>query len=300
MLVLASFPTISAAGKKLALHPIMCTHQVSSICSVLSFLLFFSIRLAMGLAERKDCSSSCGLQNISYPFRLKDDPAGCGLSSQYQLICEGNKTILDIQSDKFYYAGNGLAFHFLKETRYYVTEISYDQQEINVVDSGLASGRCGLPTRSSPFEWDDSENSYDDFWLSFPYQLQWYTWSIFMNCTRQIKNDTYQFIPCLSHNNNTFAYVVVGEDANSLQFLEPSCRFLAAIPTAGSPEMDSTTDVFKLLQKGFVLSWDDDLQRFSFQPCLDELRRLFRRIETADVSVPSKILAAYDLNFYFV
>ncbi|XP_073104289.1 uncharacterized protein [Elaeis guineensis] len=210
----------------------------------------------MGLAERKGCSSSCGRQNISYPFRLNDDPARCGHSSWYQLICEGNKTILDIQSANFYYADDGLAFHFLKKTRYYVTEISYDQQTINVVDFGLASGRCGLPTRSSPFELDDSENSDDDFWLSFPYWLAYPSnWATFMNCTRQIKNDTYQFIPYLSHNNNTFAYVVVGEDANSLQFLEPSCRFLAAIPTAGSPEMDSTTDVFKLLQKGFVLSW---------------------------------------------
>ncbi|XP_073103642.1 uncharacterized protein [Elaeis guineensis] len=282
----------------------MGTHQVSSICSVLSFLLFFSIRLAMGLAKRKGCSSSCGLQNISYPFRLKDDPAGCGLSSGYQLICEANKTILDIQSDKFYYVWNDLAFHFLKETRYYVTEISYDQQEIHVVDSGLASGRCGLPTRSSLFELDDFENSDDDFWLSFPYWLAYSSnWSTFMSCTRQIKSDTFQFIPCLSHNNNTFAYAVVREDANSLQFLEPSCRFLAAIPTAGSPEMDSRTDVFKLLQKGFVLSWFS--RRTPFQQCLDELRwdfrylrRQFRDLKAKEI--PAGMFAAYETSISFL
>ncbi|XP_073104041.1 rust resistance kinase Lr10-like [Elaeis guineensis] len=278
MLVLASFPTISAAGKKLALHPIMGTHQVSSICSVLSFLLFFSIRLPVGLTKQKGCSSSCGLQRIRYPFRLKDDPAGCGLPS-CQLSCEGNNTIWNTQSN-----------------RYYVTAISYEDHTINLVEFGLASGRCGLP--SPPF------SPYDDIYQAGWPRLNFYPssniWATFMSCTRQIKNDTYQFIPCLSHNNNTFAYVVVGEHANSLQFLEPSCRFLAAIPTAGSPEMDSTTDVFKLLQKGFVFKWFP--MRTPFQQCLDELWWDFSDLEIIEGSLPSpsQIFAAYEISIFLL
>ncbi|KAK1299420.1 putative receptor-like protein kinase [Acorus calamus] len=46
--------------------------------------------------------SSCGdLHNISDPFRLKDDPVGCG-NPHFELSCVANQTILLIQNMKFY------------------------------------------------------------------------------------------------------------------------------------------------------------------------------------------------------
>lgn len=231
----------------------MGIHQVSSVCSVHSSLLFFSIRLVIALAEQKGSSSSCGLQNISSPFYLKGDPAGYGLSS-CQLICEDNKTILDIQSN-----------------RYHVTEISYERRTMNVVDFGLASGNCSLPTRPSPFVLYNF--GLADYSL-YPYSIDYDSniWATFMNCTMHINHDAYRLIPCLNQH-NTFVYAVVGEHARDLQYLKPSCRFLTTIPAASSPEIDSRTDVFQLLQKGFVLSWSETGKDYSpFQYCLQDFR----------------------------
>ncbi|KAL6321159.1 hypothetical protein AAG906_012931 [Vitis piasezkii] len=43
--------------------------------------------------------SSCGdIQNISYPFRLKGDPPGCG-DRDYELVCENNRTMVNLEQD---------------------------------------------------------------------------------------------------------------------------------------------------------------------------------------------------------
>ena len=78
------------------------------------------------------CHSSCGDElDISYPFRLKSDPKGCGLG-WFELACKNNRTILQIHS--------GI---------YYVEEINYDSSWIRVVDSGLQKDGCSfLPLHS--------------------------------------------------------------------------------------------------------------------------------------------------------
>ncbi|XP_030947424.1 uncharacterized protein LOC115971569, partial [Quercus lobata] len=65
--------------------------------------------------------SSCGnIHNISFPFRLKNDPEKCGESS-YELSCdENNHTVLS-----------------LFERKYYVQEINYNNYTIRIVDSGI-------------------------------------------------------------------------------------------------------------------------------------------------------------------
>ncbi|KAG2701835.1 hypothetical protein I3760_06G062200 [Carya illinoinensis] len=64
--------------------------------------------------------SSCGdIRNISYPFRLKDDPPNCG-DFRYNLSCENNRTVL----------------HFFPGSEFYVKEIDYDNFTIRVVDGG--------------------------------------------------------------------------------------------------------------------------------------------------------------------
>ncbi|XP_039173657.1 rust resistance kinase Lr10 [Eucalyptus grandis] len=71
------------------------------------------------------CTSSCGdIHNISYPFRLKSDPKGCGLS-KYELACEGNRTVA--------YFGVG---------RYYVLFIDYSIGQIRLVDDGIYKDNC--------------------------------------------------------------------------------------------------------------------------------------------------------------
>jgi len=64
--------------------------------------------------------SSCGnIHNISYPFRLKDDPAICG-DQRYTLSCENDQTVL-----------------YLYDGRYYVREINYTGYTIRIVDPGI-------------------------------------------------------------------------------------------------------------------------------------------------------------------
>ena len=64
--------------------------------------------------------SSCGnIHNISFPFRLKNDPEKRE-DSKYELSCEKNHTVLS-----------------LFERRYYVKEINYNNYTIRIVDSGI-------------------------------------------------------------------------------------------------------------------------------------------------------------------
>ncbi|RVW22883.1 Rust resistance kinase Lr10 [Vitis vinifera] len=77
------------------------------------------------------CSpSSCGdMRNISYPFRLQDDPPSCGYP-EYELICENDRTMINLYGGK-----------------YLVTQINYHNYTIRVVDPGRKKDNCWI---SSP------------------------------------------------------------------------------------------------------------------------------------------------------
>ncbi|GAY64610.1 hypothetical protein CUMW_234820 [Citrus unshiu] len=104
----------------------------SEEASIFSTFLFSLLKLVYSTSEIEArklevqmCSSSCGdVKNISYPFRLQGDPAGCG-HPELELSCESNKTILELNSGK-----------------YYVKRISYDECTISVADVNLANGSC--------------------------------------------------------------------------------------------------------------------------------------------------------------
>ncbi|KAL0903386.1 hypothetical protein M5K25_027762 [Dendrobium thyrsiflorum] len=102
------------------------------------------------------CSSSCGsLLNIRYPFHLRGDPAECG-SSDFELNCEGNNTILDIHQRK-----------------YYVKDISYRDYKIMLVDVGLSHDNCGLSGGSIyPVGENDELSKFDLLKLGF--RLNWH------------------------------------------------------------------------------------------------------------------------------
>ncbi|KAK9222109.1 hypothetical protein WN944_010541 [Citrus x changshan-huyou] len=97
----------------------------SEEASIFSTFLFCLLKLVYSTSEIEArklevqmCSSSCGdVKNISYPFRLQGDPAGCG-HPELELSCESNKTILELNSGK-----------------YYVKRISYDECTISVADA---------------------------------------------------------------------------------------------------------------------------------------------------------------------
>ncbi|KAK9222110.1 hypothetical protein WN944_010542 [Citrus x changshan-huyou] len=112
----------------------MSSEEASIFSTFLLFLLMFVFSTSEIEARKVEvqlCSSSYGdVKNISYPFRLKGDPAGCG-HPELQLPCESNKIILEFNSGK-----------------YYVKRISYDKCTISVAEVNLANGSCSLPYKS--------------------------------------------------------------------------------------------------------------------------------------------------------
>ncbi|KAG6479427.1 rust resistance kinase Lr10-like [Zingiber officinale] len=170
---------------------------------------------------------SCGLfHNISYPFRRTTEPRQCG-NRRFELTCEGNKSTMSIGS-----------------THYLITQLSYENYTIRLVDPKFASGSCGLPSQSlSPSNFSDPDS----------YSNEYSMWASFMNCTRRIEDQSWYrlaVVPCLS-NNNTFVYVVFASDGYSLSYLYPSCHFVSMIPAAEAPSFP--WDPFRILQNGFDL-----------------------------------------------
>ncbi|RVW72301.1 hypothetical protein CK203_057542 [Vitis vinifera] len=80
------------------------------------------------------CSpSSCGdMRNISYPFRLQDDPRSCGYP-EYELICENNRTMINLHGGT-----------------YLVTQINYQNYTIRVVDPRERRTTVGSPVLLIP------------------------------------------------------------------------------------------------------------------------------------------------------
>ncbi|KDO37295.1 hypothetical protein CISIN_1g041073mg, partial [Citrus sinensis] len=210
----------------------------ASIFSTFLFCLLMFVFSPREIEARKlavkMCSSSCGdVKNISYPFRLKGDPARCG-HPELELSCESNKTIFEFNSGK-----------------YYVKRISYDKCTISVVDVNLAYGSCSFPSTS--FSPPGLSFSY-----SFDYNLNSY--ANYVNCSSDIVDQVSAKVPCLS-NNQLNVYVYVGYDliATSISHLPDSCAFISKVPVVLNRSVDklSYEDLRKSLESGFDLTWLD-------------------------------------------
>ncbi|XP_010646768.1 LEAF RUST 10 DISEASE-RESISTANCE LOCUS RECEPTOR-LIKE PROTEIN KINASE-like 2.1 isoform X3 [Vitis vinifera] len=200
------------------------------------------------------CSpSSCGdMRNISYPFRLQDDPPSCGYP-EYELICENNRTMINLHGGK-----------------YLVTQINYQNYTIRVVDPGQKKDNCLI---SSPLH---SIGAYYTEYQS-PYYLP-YKWSaaysspsesifytiVLMNCEQSIRDDNYiHIIPCnttgSSSSSPTYAYAVVGEYV-SVGDIPYSCTIGTSIiiqPLKSLPEPSnlSMSDLQDYMLLGLQLSF---------------------------------------------
>ncbi|RHN77751.1 putative wall-associated receptor kinase, galacturonan-binding domain-containing protein [Medicago truncatula] len=99
---------------------------------ILLFLFLFMFLLQQGsssslsIEQEHSCPpSSCGkISNITYPFRLKNDPIHCGNRS-YELSCENNVTTINLYSAK-----------------YNVKSINYNNFTIRLVDPGIQQDNC--------------------------------------------------------------------------------------------------------------------------------------------------------------
>ncbi|KAJ6814165.1 rust resistance kinase Lr10-like isoform X1 [Iris pallida] len=243
------------------------------ISRLLCFLFVVSAATARLPRDEYCSSSSCGeIQSIRYPFRLKDDPDGCG-DPNHELICRGNKTILEVFSGTYHVTDisyRGARFFSVVDdnsasdkcitiarlaspraatvgssNNYKMPYACAMATRVNVVDVNLASGKCVVPSRSvSP------SSLVSDY-----YKTPELCWFAFLNCSEKITdNYDYTLVPCLNGNmSNGFVYVKSnGCSAVRVESLAPSCTFLSMVPRAATAE-GSDAHIFQQLQKGFML-----------------------------------------------
>ncbi|CAK7326656.1 unnamed protein product [Dovyalis caffra] len=201
----------------------------TSSTTLFSLLIFLLSTVAGARFIPHVCSpSSCGdIEIIDYPFRLKTDPAGCG-EPVFELSCENNKTILEFHSGK-----------------YYVKQISYDDNRLRVVDFNLANGSCSLPYKSVSVAEIIGDNHY---------RLVSATYTSFIKCSSNLSDQAaYRLVPCLS-GNKTSVYVIY--DNYIISDLQGSCSFISRVPTVYQAVLFPSYDsILQLMQSGFDLEW---------------------------------------------
>ncbi|TQD92480.1 hypothetical protein C1H46_022041 [Malus baccata] len=205
----------------------------SSLLCYLLILLFF-----VQIQAQTNCWSSCGeIKNISYPFRLKGDPSGCG-DSDYELSCVDNKPILEIFPGK-----------------YYVRNISYYDHTLRLVDVNFANGTCGLP--SGPVE---TTNGFVRDARFMGYGGNPGSRFRFVKCSTNISSmpeaANHTVVPCLTRN-GTYVYAVYDGDYS---YYEPqkSCSVISLAPVdlrKDVTKFSSYEAVMELLKAGFEIEW---------------------------------------------
>ncbi|XP_031107925.1 rust resistance kinase Lr10-like [Ipomoea triloba] len=190
-----------------------------------------------GHQENRNCSASCGnIQDIHYPFRLTGDPnsSTCGLST-YELACQNNRTILNLNSHK-----------------YFVLSITYTNFSMRILDPGLQNTK-------TPFPLHDLKPQD----LSRRYHLlrrRFNSPAAFLSCTNPANSSSYLKSEVKSED-SSFSYVLVGEHVD-VGKIEDSCSITGAawFSTSVFPYQRhrgnmSLGQIHDALAYGFELSW---------------------------------------------
>ena len=215
------------------------------------------------------------MRNISYPFRLQDDPPSCGYP-EYELICENNHTMINLYGGK-----------------YLVTQINYHNYTIRVVDPGRKKDNCLIPSPLHSIGAYYTEYNYESpYYWPFKWRAVYspspsepisYT-IVLMNCEQSNTHDNYiPIIPCnttgySSSSSPTYAYAVVGYNV-FLGDIPYSCTigtYMIIQPLKALPEPSnlSMSDLQDYLLLGLQLSF---LSHFCDHQC--EMEGLYCRYE---------------------
>ncbi|KAM0945018.1 putative glycerophosphodiester phosphodiesterase, protein kinase RLK-Pelle-LRK10L-2 family [Dioscorea sansibarensis] len=236
--------------------------------SLPSLLLLLLLLLFPSPSSPQPCPppSSCGdLTDIHYPFSLKHSTSSSSSSPPshcaepgYELTCNSktNKTILNILSNN-----------------YYVSNISYTDSTMHLIDVSMSNGSCNLPLHSLPYTQLISKTNFN------PRPK----WANFVNCSQEINNSMYTPLSCLS-SNGSFIYVTFDSFGGFSQNLMVSCSFISMIPIVHLPS-GNDDDVFQILAKGFQVYWGfgDLTMSWLFHHCLDVSKRMFKENIKSDV-----------------
>ncbi|CAJ2673384.1 unnamed protein product [Trifolium pratense] len=226
---------------------------------VILVLLFpFTLLLQQGssstIEQEHTCPpSSCGrISNISYPFRLKDDPERCG-DSRYELSCENNVTSLYLYSGK-----------------YYVQSINYKNFTIRLVDPGIQQANCS----SLPHNFLSQSNFTDtspDYYLfeSFtdPYQARrsgelLFEHIVYLNCSHQVTNNhKYVNIAHCINLDDSKGYIYAMAGDLIVEDFQVGCHVMLVAPTSWLGLEDKHKFSYDMMHKalvyGFEISWLD-------------------------------------------
>ncbi|RDX86716.1 Rust resistance kinase Lr10, partial [Mucuna pruriens] len=220
----------------------------SSRCaqSVIAFVAFILVLF------QQTCSSfcppsSCGkIRNITYPFRLKGDPFGCGLP-MYELDCVNHVAMLTLFSGK-----------------YHVQDIDYKRYEIRLTDAGVAEDTaCSFPRYFFSLG-NFSTDPFDDLltiWREEEYMMYFddlLTYVVFLNCSNEVTDDPrYVEVNAGGCDSGGHIYAV---PAYNYRFtpvdIKVGCRLkVATFANWTNDRKASYGDIRKLLEYGFWLSW---------------------------------------------
>ncbi|XP_028787081.1 rust resistance kinase Lr10-like [Neltuma alba] len=212
--------------------------------------VLLALLLTYGLASSQEQSKSCApsqcgiITNIRHPFRLRDDPPGCG-DPIYELACENNITLLHLNS-----------------ATYRVLGIDHSNFTIRLVDPGIQEGNCSsLPhylLSLSNFTDSHSRNPYDAI---LTYKQFTFKHVVYLKCRDPVRDDVAYLdtAPCVKWEGKSHVYAVAG-DLSAYQ-LKSQCRVKSVATIAsdwesiGDQRKKSYTDIHIALSSGFELSW---------------------------------------------
>jgi hypothetical protein len=216
--------------------------------------------------------SSCGkISNVSYPFRLQNDPLHCG-DSRYELTCENNVTSL-----------------YLYSSKYHVQSINYNNFTIRLVDPGFQQSNCSsLPLKSlSRSDFCDTYNYYDNKNCKEPFHARYngesylnasgelnlnqqqllFEHIVYLNCTKKVtKNSKYvHTVPCVklhskskSKSKRYYKYAIAGDLI--AQDVQAGCEVKLMAPTSLLGNLHRNKGIsyhviHEALVYGFEVSW---------------------------------------------
>ncbi|CAL8995052.1 unnamed protein product [Prunus brigantina] len=222
----------------------MRTEESKTASTILYSLLIFLTFIKVEARNYKQVcsSSSCGeINNISYPFRLRGDPSGCG-DPDYELSCVNNKTILEIFPGK-----------------YYVKNISYEDQVLRLVDVNFANANrsCSLPSGSV----ENTHGFVTDFRFKGVLDSLGSRFR-FVKCSRNISSlqeaANHTTVPCLTRN-GSYVYAVYDGEYSYYNNPQPSCSVVSLAPVDLLHDINykfpSYEAVMELLAAGFFVGW---------------------------------------------
>ncbi|XVE53052.1 hypothetical protein DITRI_Ditri02bG0173700 [Diplodiscus trichospermus] len=204
------------------------------------------LAFALSLVFPHACIATfCGNVNISSPFRLKTDLRKSSFE-QYELVCtEDNRTILPVG---FYGS-------------FYVQNISYINQTIQLLDVSLVNDNCSFPYSSFPLPNVNGKTRIRGYEYRY-IMMSEYSIMYLVNCSMEMDSSVYIDASRCSTNRSSsptppsnFFYFLDGGTPPSL--FHQSCRVEAQVPITYLYNISglSTFDIYNKLMMGFQASW---------------------------------------------